>query len=176
MVNRFEGPLHCSLHRFVDALKAFAEISRDGRDVPSKTEGDFFDGSTSAELKAKSGYDASRVCDESLDMNSAVMVGVRVGETTRHAHDISHVFVHEWRIGRKMRPTKLADRFVSWNIKMTSTTNNIDSGKDRVEGSARNPTVFAYSKVVFAFVKAKANLYRVDVVECRVEKAVARIQ
>ena len=57
-----------------------------------------------------------------------------------------------------------------------SSSHDVDSGEDRVKGSGRDPTIFADSEVIFAFIEAKPDVDFIDMLEGRVEETVTRMQ
>ena len=57
-----------------------------------------------------------------------------------------------------------------------SPANNVDSGEDWIKGSAGDSTIFSNGEIIFTLVEAKTDVDFKDVVECRIEEAIARMQ
>ena len=76
----------------IDAAIAFAEISRYAGDVPAKSESDFFVGSA-AQFETKSCGNSSGMGYEAQDVDTTVMIRVRISEAAAKSQVIPNIMV-----------------------------------------------------------------------------------
>jgi hypothetical protein len=158
------------LHNIVNSIEAFPKIGRNARNVPTKSECDVFVCS-STELETKSCCNAIGMGDDTLDMNTAVVLGIGVSKAAGHSHVISNMTVAKHRICRTEVASKLRERLVRRDAEEASSTNNVNCRNDWVEWGVRLTSIFSNGKVLATFVETESEMKLPDVIKGCIETA-----